>query len=107
MEANRNSRPSSSSRRKVEFLACVHCNFQLVAIEHTPSGKREYTVLPGVQYSVQRALDEVTCFKCPVCGHTTIESMILTPDPNYQANPIIKMRDRAWELVKARRWSIG
>jgi hypothetical protein len=60
-----------------------------------------------VQYSVQRALDEVTCFKCPVCGHTTIESTNPTPNPEYQANPVIKIRDRAWELVKARRWSIG
>lgn len=75
MDANRNLLPQGSSRRKVEFLACVHCNFKLVAIYQTPSGKREIAVQPEVRYSVQSVLGQVTCFKCPVCGHSTIESM--------------------------------
>lgn len=75
MDANRNPRLQDTRRRKVEFLACVHCSHKLVAIYQTLSGKREFAILPGVQYSVENAMGQVICFKCPDCGHSTIASM--------------------------------
>lgn len=74
MLANRHTLPQDSGRRKIDFLVCVHCSFKLVAIYQAPSGKREYSVLPGIQYSVQSALGHVICLKCPSCGHSTVVS---------------------------------